>query len=94
MDPRKSCSVTSNAPVQAVNAALQLSAGRPLFEPHFADFHAHLQLGDALDTNILQRVLYASVEVAEELLDGAFVNDCTRNTLSDLDFVAFGEVPG
>lgn len=69
--------------------ALNLGAGGPQLEPNLPILDGLLQLGDAADTDVLQRVLNADVEVGQESLDASLVLDIPRDTLSDLDGAAF-----
>jgi hypothetical protein len=78
--------------VKAVNATFCLCAGGAKFEPDSAVDNTLVQLREALDTNVLERVLYTSHEVGNELGDGATVLDRARDTLCNKHAITLGEV--
>lgn len=47
------------------------------------------ELCETLCSNVLTGVLNASQEVGDKLVDGAFVLHCSRNTLSNFNFITF-----
>lgn len=46
------------------------------------------ELCETLGSDVLTGVLNAGQQVGDKLVDGAFVLDCSRNTLSNFDFIA------
>ena len=52
-----------------------------------------MELGDRLDTNVLERVLDTRVQVRQERGDRPLVLDVTRHTLRDFDSGGLREVP-
>jgi hypothetical protein len=78
--------------VQAVNTSLELSGSSSELESNGTGPGFGLQVGDALDTGILERVLQSGVQVRDEFGDGSLVGDITRDTLGDLNRVGLREV--
>jgi len=80
--------------VQAVDVALGLSTSSAELKPELAAVDSLVHLGQALDTDILERVLNTGHEVRHELGDGTTVLNGSRNTLSDKNAVTLREVAG
>ena len=80
--------------VEAVHVTLGLSRDGTELKSDLAINDTLAQSSQALDTNVLERVLDTSNEVRNELVDGTTVKDGTRDTLSDEEFVTLGEVAG
>jgi hypothetical protein len=75
-----------------VDATLKLSAGSPNLEADSAIEDFGMEVLEALNTTVLQRVLDTSSKVRHELGDGSSVRNGTRDTLGDEDTVALREV--
>lgn len=78
--------------MQRVDTTLSLGSGSAALEADGTGTHATLHGLNRVNTNILERVLETSVEVGDELLDRALVNNRSRDTLGDLDRVRLGVV--
>jgi hypothetical protein len=78
--------------VETVDVTLGHSAGTSHLETHSALVDTVMQIGQALDTNVLQGVLDTGNEVRNELGDGSAVKDGASNTLGNKDAVLLGEV--
>lgn len=77
-----------------MHVTLGLSGNGAEFESDLAIDDALAQSTQALDTNVLERVLDTGDEVRNELGDGATVKDGTGDTLGNEKSVTLGEVAG
>lgn len=80
--------------VQTVDIALGLSTSGTELEPELTAVNGLVHLSQALDTDILERVLNTGHEVWHKLGDRTTVLNGSRDTLSNKDAVALGEVAG
>ena len=78
--------------METVDITLGHSAGAAHFKADLTSVDTIVQSLEALDTNVLQRVLDTGDKVGDELGDGATVQDGTSDTLGDQDAVLLGEV--
>jgi hypothetical protein len=75
-----------------VHVALQLSTGCAELESELTNLSTVVHTRQAGHATVLKRVLEASSEVRNKLLDRSSVSHSTRNTLSDQDAVTLREV--
>lgn len=80
--------------MQTVDVTLGHGTSTADFKPDGALVHRFVKLVDALNADLLERMLDTSNEVGDELGDRATVENRTSDTLRDEDTSLFGEVPG